>query len=361
MILVTKWFGVFLCEGQIVKRSVIFEKDAKSIAKRLAAIQKGEILPEEKSLAVKRMKVAEPRLAKLGKPVLFDSSFIRPQDYQMPPDLMQRVMVELGKIRTREPLSEDKCVAQAIRATDDLIETINLMSERLHEWYGLYFPELADYAREERYAEIVAKGGSREDILRSLEVDLESVGSEMLEEDINVIRSFASSLFDLYQRKADLDKYIQESMEKVAPNMTRLLSANLAARLVSLGGGLGRLARLPSSTLQLLGAEKALFLHLKTGKNPPKHGIIFQHPMVNKAPYWQRGKVARTLGGKISIAVKVDFFKGEFMGDKLVADMEARVKEIREKYPNPPRRAQPQFQRQQRRPDKGKVYKSKHN
>jgi nucleolar protein 56 len=110
-----------------------------------------------------------------------------------------------------------------------------------------------------------------------------------------------------------------------------------------------------------LGAEKALFLHLKTGKNPPKHGIIFQHPMVNKAPYWQRGKVARTLGGKISIAVKVDFFKGEFMGDKLVADMEARVKEIREKYPNPPRRAQPQFQRQQRRPDKGKVYKSKHN
>ncbi|QLH74719.1 MAG: ribosomal biogenesis protein [Methanomassiliicoccales archaeon] len=361
MILVTKWFGVFLCEGQAVKRAVIFEKDPKVIAKKLAAVQRGEVLPEERSLAVKRMKVAEPRLARLGKPVLFDSSFIRPQDYQMTPELMQRVMVELGKIRTREPLGEDKCIAQAIRATDDLIETINLMSERLHEWYGMYFPELADHAREERYAELIAEVGNREEILRQLGVELESVGSEMLEEDLATIRSFASSLVDLYKRKADLDRYILESMQKVAPNLTALLSANLAARMISLAGGLGRLSKLPSSTLQLLGAEKALFLHLRTGKRPPKHGIIFQHPLVNKAPYWQRGKVARTLGGKISIAAKVDHFKGEFIGDRLLAEMEERAKEIREKYPDPPRRAQPQFQRQQRRPEKSKVYKSKHN
>jgi nucleolar protein 56 len=362
MILVTKWFGVFLCEGQSVKRHILFEKDPKAIAKKLATIQKGETLPEEKSMAVKRMKVAEPRLVKLGRPVLFDSSFIKPQDYGLAPDLMQKVMVELGKVRTREPLSEDKCVAQAIRATDDLIATINLMSERLHEWYGLHFPELADYAIDARYAELVARGGEREQVLKELQLDLESVGSEMNPEDLAIIRAFGSSLFELYQRKEELDKYILESMLKVAPNLTALLSANLAARMISLSGGLARLSRFPASTVQLLGAEKALFLHLKTGKRPPKHGIIFQHPMVNRAPYWQRGKVARSLGAKASIAAKVDFFKGEFIGEKLIGEMEARVEEIKKKYPDPPRKSQAQFSRQpQRGGPRGKVYKSKHN
>lgn len=362
MILVTKWFGVFLCDGQSVKRHELFEKDAKAIAKKLAAVQRGEILPEERKLAQKRMKVAEPRLSKLGKPVLFDSSFIKPQDYGLEPQFMQKVMVELGKVRTREPLGEDRCVAQAIRATDDLIETINLMSERLHEWYGLHFPELADYAQDLRYAELIAEHGSRDRILAELGIELESVGSEMLEDDLETIRSFASGLEAMYRRKEALDRYILESMQKVAPNLTHLLSANLAARMISISGGLGRLARFPSSTVQLLGAEKALFLHLKTGKRPPKHGVIFQHPMVNRAPYWQRGKVARSLAAKASIAAKVDFYKGDFIGDKLLADMEARVAEVKEKYPEPPRRASsPQGQpRAPQRPVKrGKIYKSR--
>ncbi len=113
---------------------------------KLAAVQRGEILPEERELAVKRMKVADARLKPLGKPMVFDSSFIKPENYGLTPDLMQKVMLELGKIRVLEPLSEDRSIAQAIRATDDLIEEINLLSERLHEWYGVYFPELVDFA-----------------------------------------------------------------------------------------------------------------------------------------------------------------------------------------------------------------------
>jgi nucleolar protein 56 len=361
MILVTKWFGVFLCDGPSVKRHELFEKDAKAIAKKLAAVQRGEILPEERRLAQKRMKVAEPRLSKLGKPVLFDSSFIKPQDYGLEPQFMQKVMVELGKVRTREPLGEDKCVAQAIRATDDLIETINLMSERLHEWYGLHFPELADYAQDARYSELISKYGERGRILTELGMELESVGSEMQERDLGALMSLAASLDDLYRRKEALDRYILESMQKVAPNLTHLLSANLAARLISLSGGLARLARFPSSTVQVLGAEKALFLHLRTGKRPPKHGVLFQHPMVNRSAYWQRGKAARSLAAKATIAARVDLYKGDFIGDKLLADMEARMEEIKRKYPEPPRRAQaPQGPpRSPQRPVKrGKVYKS---
>jgi nucleolar protein 56 len=189
MILVTKWFGVFLCEDETVRKFQLFDKDPKSVAKKLAAIQKGEILPEERSLAVRRMKVADVRLKKLGKPAVFDSSFIRPEAYGIEPGFMQKVMVELGKVRTREPLSEDKCIAQAIRAQDDIIETINLMNERMHEWYGLHFPELSDYALDERYVELISKYGDRDKVLEALQVELESVGSEMAEEDLGIIRT----------------------------------------------------------------------------------------------------------------------------------------------------------------------------
>ncbi|RLI27874.1 MAG: C/D box methylation guide ribonucleoprotein complex aNOP56 subunit, partial [Candidatus Hecatellales archaeon] len=99
---------------------------------------------------------------------------------------------------------------------------------------------------------------------------------------------------------------------------------------------LEELARLPSSTIQVLGAEKALFRALRRGGRPPKHGIIFQHPFIHQAPRWQRGKIARALAGKISIAAKVDVFSGNRIGDRLKADLEKRVAEIREKYRKPP-------------------------
>jgi len=160
----------------------------------------------------------------------------------------------------------------------------------------------------------------------------------MLDEDIAAIQDLALIVSELYETKARFDAYVQRTMEMHAPNLTKLLSANLGARLISLAGSLGRLAKLPSSTVQLLGAEKAMFMHLRSGKAPPKHGIIFQHPSIYKAPYWQRGKVARSLASKASIAAKVDFYKGEFIGDKLVEDMEKRVNEIKEKYPEAPKK-----------------------
>jgi nucleolar protein 56 len=356
MILITKWFGVFLCEDTEVRRFKLFEKEPKMVAMKLAAVQRGEILPEERELAVRRMKVADPRLKPLGKPMVFDSSFIKPEAYGLTPDLMQKVMVELGKIRVREPLSEDRSIAQAIRATDDLIEEINLLSERLHEWYGVYFPELGDYAVEAEYARLVADIGEREAIMEHLGVSLESVGTDLVERDLEVVRGLGRTLYEQYKRKEALDAFILEGMNRVAPNLTSLLNPNLAARLISLAGGLQRLAKLPSSTVQLLGAEKALFLHLRSGKSPPKHGVIFQHPWINRSPFWQRGKVARSLGGKISIAAKVDYYKGEFIADQLKEQMEKRVAEIKEKYPNPPQRQPRPQNRQQQRHGQGKRY-----
>ncbi len=340
MILVTKWFGVFVVdkEKQQVVRHLLFEKEPKAIAAKLALVQKGEVLPEERELAQKRMRMAEPRLSPLGKPEVVDSAFIKPGNHGFSPQLMQKVMVELGKLRTREPLPADRFIVQAVRALDDTIEMINLMSERLHEWYGLHFPELADYAREERYAKLISEKGVRDSILDALDLQLESVGSELEDKDLEVVRDFASTLLFLYAEKERLEMYIAERMQEAAPNLTSVVGASLGARLISIAGGLKRLSQMPAGTVQLLGAEKALFAHLKQGKRPPKHGVIFQHPTVHRAPYWQRGKISRTMGGKLAIASRVDYYKGDFVGDQLNADIARRVEEIIKKYPEPPPR-----------------------
>jgi nucleolar protein 56 len=127
-------------------------------------------------------------------------------------------------------------------------------------------------------------------------------------------------------------------MEEVAPNTNAIAGPLLGARLIAVAGGLRNLAKMPASTIQVLGAEKALFRALRTGTRPPKHGLIFQHSLLHEAKPWQRGKVARGLAGKISIATRVDAFGGKFKGDELKRDLDRRIKEIQEKYRKPPSR-----------------------
>lgn len=335
MILVTKWFGAFVCDDHRIVDQRLFEKDPKKMAEKLSQIQRGEVLPEEEELAEKGIKVSDSRLSKLGKPVVFDSSFIKGENFSYSSELMHEVMMELGKIRTRESVRPDQCIVQAVRALDDLFEMINTMNERLKEWYGLHFPELLEHVNDRRYASLIAEMGDREEIIDELDLDIVSMGSELADEDIDLMRDGASQVLEMYKRKEDLEGYVARRMEEVAPNLTTLLGPNLGARLISLSGSLERLARMPSSTVQLLGAEKALFLHLKKNKKPPKHGIIFQHPSVHRAPYWQRGKIARTLANKASIASRVDYWEGDFVGEDMKEEFEQRVQEIKRKYPHP--------------------------
>jgi nucleolar protein 56 len=125
-------------------------------------------------------------------------------------------------------------------------------------------------------------------------------------------------------------------MEEVAPNMTSILGPLLSARLMSIAGSLTNLAKMPASTVQVLGAEKALFRSLKTGSRPPKHGVIFQYQHIHAAPKWQRGKIARALSGKLSIAARIDAFGGEFIGEMLRNRLERKIREIQDKYASPP-------------------------
>ena len=252
----------------------------------------------------------------------------------------------------REAEKRDLLAVQAIRAIDDIDKTINLYMARLREWYSLHFPELDELVREHMdYARIVYEighrnnmsidklvelGFSEEKAKKIVEVAKKSIGADLSDFDMEYIKTLAGIILELYDLRKTLETYIEAIMKEVAPNITALVGPKLGARLLSLAGGLEALARLPASTIQVLGAEKALFRALRTGGKPPKHGVIFQFPAIHRSPRWQRGKIARALAAKLAIAAKIDYFTGRFIGDKLVEELNKRIEEIKKLYAKPP-------------------------
>ncbi len=256
----------------------------------------------------------------------------------------------------RAAQKRDMLAVQAIRAIDDIDKTINLYVARLREWYSLHFPELDELVRDHMlYARLIYELGDRVNFTRENLIKLDvseelaekiasvaatSIGAELSDFDLNYIKVLAGIILDLYKLRDTLEDYIETVMKEVAPNITALVGSKLGARLLSLAGGLEKMARLPASTIQVLGAEKALFRALRTGGKPPKHGVIFQHPAIHRSPRWQRGKIARALAAKLAIAAKVDFFTGRYIGDKLATEFQQRVEEIKKLYPKPPPRVE---------------------
>jgi nucleolar protein 56 len=131
-----------------------------------------------------------------------------------------------------------------------------------------------------------------------------------------------------------IEDHIESQMKIIAPNVAAILGTAVGARLLAKAGSIKKMATLPASTIQVLGAEKALFRALKTGTQPPKHGILFQHPIVHAAPRWQRGKMARAIASKAAIAARVDVY-GAGLNQTLLDKLNIRVKEIGEKYKEP--------------------------
>jgi nucleolar protein 56 len=264
------------------------------------------------------------------------------------------VTMEIAKIRVKRAIEKrDLVIAQAIQTLDDLDKTINLFMSRVREWYGIHFPELDRLLeKHETYARLVVNLGFRENFtVERLEKEglpkskaeqianaaQFSMGADMAEVDLTQIQALSRSVINLYELRQKLEDYVDSAMEEVAPNIKALTGALLGARLIALAGGLTNLAKMPASTLQVLGAEKALFRSLKTGTKPPKHGIIFQHAFLHEAKKWQRGKIARALAGKLAIAARTDAFGGRYIGEELRADLEKRFEEICQKYAEPPK------------------------
>jgi len=265
-----------------------------------------------------------------------------------------KVSMELTKMRVKKAVEKrDLVVVQTIQTIDDLDKMLNLFMSRIREWYGLHFPELDRLIdKHETYARLVANLGRKNNftleklekeslhkakVKRIVKAVQPSMGAELVEEDIDQIRVICKNTLSLYNMRRKLENYLDSIMEEVAPNIRVLAGSLLGARLIALAGGLNNLAKMPASTIQLLGAEKALFRSLKTGARPPKHGIIFQHTLIHEAKRWQRGKMARALAGKLAIAARTDTFSSKYVGDKLQTALEKRILEIQERYDEPKR------------------------
>jgi nucleolar protein 56 len=144
-------------------------------------------------------------------------------------------------------------------------------------------------------------------------------------------------MLDLHELRKNLEEHVESEMDIVAPNISAILGTAVGARILGRAGSLTKLASMPASTVQVIGAEKALFRALKTGAQPPKHGLLFQHTLVHAAPRWQRGKIARAIAAKAVIAARVDVY-GEGINETLLEKLDVRVKEIGKKYETAPER-----------------------
>jgi nucleolar protein 56 len=288
-------------------------------------------------------------------------------------ELVREVSVELTRLRVKKAGEKrDLMVAQAILSIDDLDRTVNLFMGRIREWYGSHFPELDRIIeKHETYAKLVLNLGNRvsftseklekeglpsDKATQVAKAAEKSMGAELADSDIRQIQNLCERTLELYNLRQTLQDYADATVGEVAPNIQALVGSLLAARLIALAGGLASLAKKPASTIQVLGAERALFRALKTGTRPPKHGIIFQDILIHDAKQWQRGKMSRALAGKLAIAARTDAFSSRYIGDALKAGLEKRVEEIREKYQKPP---PPRERKQKRRPPRRRERRNK--
>ncbi|UCF44774.1 MAG: C/D box methylation guide ribonucleoprotein complex aNOP56 subunit [Candidatus Bathyarchaeota archaeon] len=281
--------------------------------------------------------------------------------------------MELAKLRIKGAAEKrDLIIAQAIQTLDDLDKTVNLFMGRLREWYGVHFPELSRLIeKHETYARLVMNLGHRDNFsFEAIEKELipkeraemtakaaeTSMGADIAEQDLTRIQVLSRNVLELYELRKNMENYVDKTMKEVAPNTRAIAGSLLGARLIAIAGSLQNLAMKPASTVQVLGAEKALFRSLKTGARPPKHGLIFQHALLHDAKRWQRGKIARVLAGKLAIAARTDAFGDRYVGDALKADVDKRIEEIRKKYkePPPPQEKKPRSKRREQRSDRRK-------
>ena len=337
----------------------IKNKEAKlnELINYLAKIQRGVSVSDESLLAIlKKFSIDchimdEKELEKIqsDKPqIIVDSGFA------------SNLQDTLGKLRefalgfssskvTEVSESPDLHIIQAINSLDEIDKIANGLSSRLREWYGLHFPELDNMIDSiNGYAQIVM-AGKRESLSKQVfeeagfpesKVDMLSLilsksrGGDISDINLVIVQSIAKQILDFHDLRKKLEEHVESEMQEIAPNLSAILGTAVGARILGRAGSLKRMASLPASTIQVLGAEKALFRSLKTGSQPPKHGLLFQHAMVHAAPRWQRGKIARAVAAKAVIAARVDVY-GEGLNQTLLEKLNVRVDEIGKKYENP--------------------------
>lgn len=340
--------GVFaLDQKKNVLEYSLFEKDPEKIIKEMEKLKKGIVTDELEQVLSKikdndvvtnikfkkegfnvefREKVSASQYLKDNvRKIALETGFIKE------PVEFNRLLSEIQLIKTRKKIKsekkKDRIAMHAVSSVEDLVDISNRLSERLHEWYGLYYPELEELVKDnQKYVELLSKNPKRE----AVKGFSRTIGMDLDETDLEILKVFSEKASAIFELNEEIEKYLEKIMPEIAPNMTSIAGPILAAKLIVLAGGLKNLSKFPSSTIQLLGAEKALFRFMKNKKkvSPPKYGILFLHPEVTNAPQELKGKVARAVASELSMAVKTDFYTQEDKSEHYKKRLKKRLKEI---------------------------------
>ncbi|TSK62677.1 Nucleolar protein 58 [Bagarius yarrelli] len=241
------------------------------------------------------------------------------------------------------PDKVDTMIVQAISLLDDLDKELNNYIMRCREWYGWHFPEIGKIVTDNlAYCKTLRKIAVTDlsDVLPE-EVESEvklaaeiSMGTEVSEEDINNIMHLCDQVIEISEYRTQLYDYLKNRMMAIAPNLTVMVGELVGARLISHAGSLLNLAKHPASTVQILGAEKALFRALKTRRDTPKYGLIYHASLVGQTTAKNKGKISRMLAAKTALAIRYDALGEDTnaeMGVENRAKLEARLRQLEEK------------------------------
>nr|GMD03147.1 probable nucleolar protein 5-2 [Ipomoea batatas] len=244
------------------------------------------------------------------------------------------------------PDKVDTMIVQAISLLDDLDKELNTYAMRVREWYGWHFPELAKIVQDNiQYAKTVKLMGDRtnaakldfsEILPEEVEAELKeaamiSMGTEVSDLDLMNIKDLCSQVLSFSEYRGQLYDYLKSRMNTIAPNLTALVGELVGARLIAHGGSLLNLAKQPGSTVQILGAEKALFRALKTKHATPKYGLIYHASLIGQAAPKHKGKISRSLAAKTALAIRYDALgdsQDSTMGLENRAKLEARLRNL---------------------------------
>lgn len=222
---------------------------------------------------------------------------------------VRAVAVSLAEEGIAASLSEkDTDLLQMVRMLDELDEVINLLTERLTEWHQSTTPDSSrkyNRAASKKFLQAIAKSKNLS------------------------MRQVAREILSLTNLRTQLMKDVSRKADEIIPNMSALVGGLVAARLVSRAGGLTLISRMAASSIQVLGAESALFSHIRSGSPSPKHGLIFQHRRVHNAPREVRGKLARVLASKLAIAARLDAYRGE-LDEAFLSDANEKIDRLLE-------------------------------
>ena len=230
----------------------------------------------------------------------------------------------------------DRRLEHILKASEELRASYVTIEGRLVEWVGLFLPEARFERDRTGLARKVTESSDLSQLANLLDIGMPPEGPT--DSEWASLKDWATSVSEIKSRLDRMENVVRELASSHLPSLSALLGPILAARLCVEAHGRARLARLPAGTMQILGAEKAFFNHLKTGAPSPKHGHIFMHPWISRSPRWVRGKIARTVAAKASIAARCDAYGGETWSQEAVDAVASRVEVIRSENSKPPQR-----------------------